>query len=28
MSVNTFYLVLSHCFKNGSKNAADTQPAA
>jgi hypothetical protein len=28
MSVNIFYLVLSHCFKNGSKNAADTQPAA
>ncbi|MFZ2532828.1 MAG: hypothetical protein WAX13_01655, partial [Gemmiger qucibialis] len=28
MSVNIFYLVLSHYFKNGSKNAADTQPAA
>lgn len=28
MSVNIFYLVLSHCFKNGSKNAAGTQPAA
>jgi hypothetical protein len=28
MSVNIFYLVLSHYFKNGSKNAAGTQPAA
>lgn len=28
MSVNIFYLVLSHYFKNGSKNAASTQPAA